>query len=105
MMRRTIGTLTTTVLLGLIRAYRLFLAVLSPGACRFEPSCSEYALQALSRFGALAGGWLAVRRVLRCHPWGGSGYDPVPHRPGTACRPRPAISGGRVGSRLNRRVP
>lgn len=49
-----------------------------PAACRFEPSCSRYALEALARHGALQGGWLALRRVARCHPWGGCGHDPVP---------------------------
>ena len=49
-----------------------------PPSCRFQPSCSAYAITALRRYGALRGGFLAARRLLRCHPWGGSGYDPVP---------------------------
>jgi uncharacterized protein len=49
-----------------------------PPSCRFQPSCSAYAITALQRYGALRGSWLAARRLLRCHPWGGSGYDPVP---------------------------
>jgi putative membrane protein insertion efficiency factor len=49
-----------------------------PPSCRFQPSCSAYAITALRRYGALRGGWLAARRLLRCHPWGGSGHDPVP---------------------------
>ncbi|WP_174273958.1 membrane protein insertion efficiency factor YidD [Sphingomonas bacterium] len=49
-----------------------------PPSCRFTPSCSAYAIEALSRYGALAGGWLALKRLLRCHPWGGCGCDPVP---------------------------
>ena len=49
-----------------------------PPSCRFQPSCSAYAITALDRYGGLKGGWLAARRILRCHPWGGSGFDPVP---------------------------
>lgn len=49
-----------------------------PPSCRFQPSCSAYAITALQRYGALRGGWMAARRLLRCHPWGGSGPDPVP---------------------------
>ena len=51
---------------------------LTPPACRFTPTCSEYARQAIIKHGPVRGLWLAVRRLLRCHPWGGSGYDPVP---------------------------
>jgi uncharacterized protein len=49
-----------------------------PPSCRFQPSCSAYAITALERYGALRGSWMAARRLLRCHPWGGSGPDPVP---------------------------
>ena len=51
---------------------------LTPSGCRYLPSCSHYAHEAIDRHGAFAGGWLALRRILRCHPWGGEGYDPVP---------------------------
>jgi putative membrane protein insertion efficiency factor len=61
-----------------IWAYRMFLSPVLPSACRFEPSCSRYALHALARHGALRGGWLTIKRIARCHPWGGGGYDPVP---------------------------
>lgn len=63
---------------GLIRAYQLLLSPVLPASCRFTPSCSAYGLEAIRRHGALAGGWLAVRRIARCHPWGGWGDDPVP---------------------------
>jgi hypothetical protein len=65
-------------LLLMIRFYRRGVSPLLPPACRYTPSCSAYAEQAVQRYGALRGGWLAARRLLRCHPWGGSGYDPVP---------------------------
>ena len=53
-------------------------SMLLPPSCRYQPSCSAYAIGALERYGAWRGGWLAAKRLLRCHPWGGSGYDPVP---------------------------
>ena len=61
-----------------VRAYRLVLSPYVGHGCRYQPTCSVYALDALERHGALKGGWLAMRRIGRCHPWGGSGYDPVP---------------------------
>lgn len=63
-----------------VRAYRLLLSPWIGHSCRFQPTCSVYALQALERHGGIRGGWLAVRRLARCNPWGGSGYDPVPER-------------------------
>jgi putative membrane protein insertion efficiency factor len=65
-------------LIALIRLYRATLSPLMPPVCRFTPSCSAYALEAVQVHGGLKGGWLAARRLLRCRPWGGSGYDPVP---------------------------
>ncbi len=64
----------------MILAYRWLLSPLLPMSCRFAPSCSSYAAEAIAEHGALAGGWLALRRIARCHPWGGDGYDPVPRR-------------------------
>lgn len=61
-----------------IRFYRKFISPLKPPTCRFYPSCSQYALEAVERYGALRGGWMAVRRIARCHPFHPGGYDPVP---------------------------
>ncbi len=61
-----------------VRAYRLLFSPWVGHGCRFQPTCSAYALAALGRHGGLKGGWLMLRRIARCHPWGGTGYDPVP---------------------------
>lgn len=61
-----------------ILLYRAAISPLFPPCCRFTPTCSEYALQALRRHGPFKGSWLAIKRICRCHPWGDSGYDPVP---------------------------
>lgn len=61
-----------------IRFYQLCISPMLPAACRFTPTCSQYAVEAIMKHGIIKGSYLAVRRILRCHPWGGSGYDPVP---------------------------
>jgi len=71
--------------------YRLLISPWLPPSCRYEPSCSVYALEALQRHGPLRGSWLAVRRIGRCHPWGGQGYDPVPDTGQTTSRKAAAI--------------
>ena len=65
-------------LIGLVRLYRVAISPLLGMNCRYQPTCSSYAIEALQRHGVWRGGWLAIRRIARCHPWGGSGYDPVP---------------------------
>lgn len=65
-------------LIGLVRLYQYTISPLMPPRCRFYPSCSHYACDALQEHGALRGSWLTIQRLLRCHPWGGEGYDPVP---------------------------
>lgn len=62
----------------IIKFYRLFISPLFPPSCRYTPTCSEYAIEALRKHGPFRGSYLAARRILSCHPWGGSGYDPVP---------------------------
>jgi len=66
------------LLAGLIRAYQRFISPALPPSCRFHPSCSQYALEAVTRYGALRGSWLAARRLARCHPFHPGGFDPVP---------------------------
>jgi putative membrane protein insertion efficiency factor len=72
-----------TLLLRLLRGYKRRISPHLPPACRFLPTCSEYAIEAVERFGALRGSWLAARRVLRCNPLFPGGYDPVPDPPPT----------------------
>ena len=70
--------LLAKVMLGLIWFYRHCISPLTPAACRYTPTCSQYAVEAIKKYGPFRGGWLAFKRILRCNPWGGSGYDPVP---------------------------
>ena len=63
---------------GLVRLYQWLVSPWLGGNCRFQPTCSEYAITALRRHGVVRGGWLAIKRIGRCQPWGGQGYDPVP---------------------------
>lgn len=67
--------------LGIIHFYRYAISPLTPSSCRFTPTCSQYALEALRKYGFFRGSWLAIKRIGRCHPWGGAGYDPVPWCP------------------------
>jgi uncharacterized protein len=76
-----VGRLLARPLLGLVWLYRRGVSPLLGLNCRFVPSCSEYAAEALREYGGVKGSWLAIRRIGRCHPWGGSGYDPVPPPP------------------------
>jgi putative membrane protein insertion efficiency factor len=62
----------------LVRVYQVGISPLTPATCRFEPTCSHYTVEALIKHGLLKGGWLAIKRISSCHPWGKSGYDPVP---------------------------
>ena len=75
---RAVSRLTARLLVMPILFYQHFITPYTPPACRFTPTCSQYALEALRKYGPLKGLWLTLRRLARCHPWGGSGYDPVP---------------------------
>jgi putative membrane protein insertion efficiency factor len=78
-----IRKLAASIGIGCIRLYRLLLSPWFGYHCRFQPTCSAYGIEAIERHGLLKGGWLTLRRLGRCHPWGGEGYDPVP--PHHAC--------------------
>ena len=64
----------------LVRIYQRLISPLFPASCRYTPTCSHYTIEALQKHGLFKGGWLAVKRIGSCHPWGGSGYDPVPEK-------------------------
>ncbi|HBN06565.1 MAG TPA: membrane protein insertion efficiency factor YidD [Bacteroidales bacterium] len=64
--------------IGIIRFYQMAISPHLPASCRYTPTCSQYGLEAIKKYGPFKGGWLALKRILSCHPWGGSGYDPVP---------------------------
>ena len=81
-LRATARAMLVRPLQWAVRGYQLVVSPLLPASCRYEPSCSAYAIEALGRHGPLKGSWLAARRIARCHPWGGHGYDPVPARQG-----------------------
>lgn len=64
----------------LVKTYQRYISPLTPPSCRYTPTCSQYTIEALQKHGLLKGGWLALKRIASCNPWGGSGYDPVPER-------------------------
>ncbi|HAH57711.1 MAG: membrane protein insertion efficiency factor YidD [Lentimicrobium sp.] len=70
--------LFTKLLVGIIRVYQWAVSPYLPPSCRYTPTCSQYGIEALKKYGPLKGGWLTIKRMASCHPWGGSGYDPVP---------------------------
>ncbi len=76
--RNLISRVLISLFLLPIKFYRACISPMFPPSCRFTPTCSEYAMIALKKHGVIKGSWLAIKRLLRCHPWGGSGYDPVP---------------------------
>ncbi|MFK5914645.1 MAG: membrane protein insertion efficiency factor YidD [Woeseiaceae bacterium] len=68
------------IISGIIAAYRYIISPILGPSCRFTPTCSEYSQTAVMRFGVIKGGWLALKRIFSCHPWGKHGYDPVPEK-------------------------
>ena len=64
----------------LVRFYQTAISPYTPSTCRYSPTCSNYTIEALKRHGLFYGGWMSIKRILSCHPWGGSGYDPVPNK-------------------------
>ena len=76
--RHRLARLPRTLSIGAVRVYQVILSPIFGGSCRYYPSCSAYAIEALERHGALRGGWLAIRRIGRCHPFRPGGFDPVP---------------------------
>lgn len=62
----------------LVKFYRKAISPFTPATCRYSPTCSQYSLTALQKYGLFKGGWISIKRILSCNPWGGSGYDPVP---------------------------
>ncbi len=73
-----ISKLFSFLFLFIIKAYKTLLSPVLPPSCRYLPTCSDYGVQAIQKHGPFKGGWLALKRISRCHPWGGHGYDPVP---------------------------
>ena len=78
MSKITLKYILSIPLIVLVKFYQICISPLKPASCRFSPTCSSYALEALKKHGPLKGGYLSVKRIFKCHPWGGSGYDPVP---------------------------
>lgn len=66
------------IFIFIIKVYKTLISPLLPPSCRYTPTCSEYGLQAIKKYGPFKGGWFTIKRIMRCHPWGGHGYDPVP---------------------------
>jgi len=75
---KAIIKLVTFPFIIVIKIYQILISPLFPSSCRFAPTCSQYSLEALRKYGLFKGGWLGIKRISKCHPWGGSGHDPLP---------------------------
>ena len=95
-MNISVKTAFRTTLIGLVHGYRLLVSPLFPPCCRYYPSCSAYAVQAIRLHGPVQGGWLALKRLSKCHPWSPGGHDPVPARTSGSSPGLPGEAGGRL---------
>ena len=77
-MKDKIKNIGISIVLLPVYFYKHCISPLTPASCRYVPTCSQYAIDAVKKYGPFKGGWLAIKRITRCHPWGGSGFDPVP---------------------------
>lgn len=77
---KTIRKILIFPFIVLVRFYQIAISPYLPASCRYTPTCSHYTVEALQKHGLLSGGWLAIKRIFSCHPWGGKGYDPVPEK-------------------------
>jgi putative membrane protein insertion efficiency factor len=82
---KSLGGLLSLTMILVVKGYKYFISPIIPARCRYQPSCSEYALVAFQRHGFVRGVYLSMMRLSRCHPWGGSGYDPVPEKQKECC--------------------
>lgn len=79
-MKRNFSKIVTMPFIWMVRFYQVAISPYTPSSCRYTPTCSTYTIEALQKFGIIKGGWLSVKRIVSCNPWGGSGYDPVPEK-------------------------
>lgn len=77
---KSVSKIIAIPFIWLVRFYQVAISPYTPSACRYSPTCSAYTVEALQKHGIIKGGWLAIKRISSCHPWGGSGYDPVPDK-------------------------
>lgn len=87
----SIKKILITPFIGLVRLYQILISPLTPATCRYQPTCSHYTIEALRKHGLFKGGKLSVKRIFSCHPWGGSGYDPVPDPENKSAKDNPTL--------------
>lgn len=87
------------LMVGAVRFYQMCISPLFPAACRYTPTCSQYAIEAIEAHGVIKGSWLTIKRICRCHPWGGFGYDPVPPKNNSKAKRGPRVESESVKRR------